>query len=55
MDTLAGTVVKTFDLIHTGKGPLCVPVPPVQTDMALAITRIRQKEGTAIQQISMNF
>jgi mannan endo-1,4-beta-mannosidase len=54
-DTTAGTVTKAFELTHNGKGPLCVPVPPVQTDLALAITQIRNKEVNAIQQISMGF
>ena len=47
-DTTTGTTVKTFDLIHSGDSPLCVPIPPVQTDLALAITRISDKANGAV-------
>lgn len=38
-DTSLGTATDVITLRHHGEGNLCIPLPPVVTDLALAVRR----------------
>lgn len=41
-DTVAGTPVTIFEMAHPNESRLCLPLPPVKTDFAVAIRQIEK-------------
>jgi hypothetical protein len=39
-DTRSGDIVKRFELFHANDAYLCLPLPSIKTDLALAVQRI---------------
>jgi hypothetical protein len=39
-DTVAGKCLGCFEAVHTGEGKLAIPLPPLRTDLAVAVRRV---------------
>jgi mannan endo-1,4-beta-mannosidase len=39
-DTVTGRCLGCFEVVHAGEGTLAIPLPPLRTDLALAVRRV---------------